>query len=150
MGRGDYRYHSTQWPKRRDEANALTRGRCVRCLRRSFNVHHAYYGIRVFFIPLPISGCEIPLWQCFPLCSGCHQGHAHLGKHWRVSWVSPWLDRNAWGYIWYLRLCAAITLVRLWVIPALIGLAALVALTCVAMHYLFPGLLMGLAELIFS
>lgn len=107
----DLRHHKRKWRKTCKRTRQLTRDRCCLCGAKAREVHHAYYGIRLLGLTLPIPGFEIPGWQVFPLCANCHsnsKGDAHHISNYRANKSNPWLNCNRAGYLWRLRLNFAI------------------------------------------
>lgn len=128
MSKEDPRYHKQRWQRTRKQTRQLTRDRCCLCFSKAREVHHAYYGVRLLGISLPIAGYEIPGWQVFGLCANCHsnsKGDAHHVSNYRVSKVSPWLNCNRSGYLWKLRIRFAIALLLTHPLAALLLLIGL-------------------------
>lgn len=127
----DPRRHPTRWRATTRWARELTVDRCVRCLAKADEVHHAFYGFWLLGILfLPIAGLELPGWQVFPLCARCHsnrRGCAHNLKHYRVSRRSNWRNHNRLAYTWYLRLCFLRTQAWVYQVVALIAVVMLLA-----------------------
>lgn len=106
MTQSDPRRHKQKWKRTAKLTRSLTRDRCCNCGAAAKEVHHSYYGIRVLFLTLPLSGFEIPGWQIFPLCDKCHSNSKHCAHHisnYQASKLSDWFNCNTSSYLWGLR-----------------------------------------------